>query len=226
MSALAAAATPFQRTGRADDQRNGNCAERYQRTPYSSGRCRTQIKLSRQKQHLRSKLVPTSIALPSTPFTFKSPHASAQASLHVSRGMVPSQSLHNMQSLHPNGPHATALARPASAAADLGLHSPAVAGSAANLLSGPPTPHTPMRLFRFNYDDAITRAKLEQMVNEKTPAPAQQPSRLGDLERERKRLRLDVKPRKVLTGDLMSMPMLGEPGPSQMPSESQPQAQP
>ncbi len=64
------------------------------------------------------------------------------------------------------------------------------------------------------------------MVNEKTPAPAQQPSRLGDLERERKRLRLDVKPRKVLTGDLMSMPMLGEPGPSQMPSESQPQAQP
>ena len=46
-----------------------------------------------------------------------------------------------------------------------------------------------------------------------TPAQAQaaQPTRAGEIERERKRLRLDVKPRKVLTGDLMSMPTLGEP---------------
>lgn len=148
------------------------------------------------------------IGIPSTPFTFQSPHAS----LHVSRGIVPSQSLQNMQSLHPNPLHATALARPASAAADLNLHSPAVARSA---LSGPPTPHTPMRLFKFNYDNADARAKLEMMVNEKTPAQAQQPTRAGDLERERKRLRLDVKPRKVMTGDLMSMPVLNESAPTQ-----------
>ena len=169
---------------------------------------------------------PTSIALPSTAFTFQSPHTSSQAPLHVARGMVPSQSLQNMQSLHPNGLHATALARPASAAADLGLHSPAVAGSAANLLSGPPTPHTPMRLFKFNYDDAVTRAKLEKMVNERTPAAAPQPPRAADIERERKRLRLDVKPRKVLTGDLMSMPMLSDAAPSSPPNDVQPGSAP
>ena len=147
-----------------------------------------------------------SLGVPSTPFTFQSPHASAQACLQVSRGMVPSQSLQNMQSLHPNGAHATALPRPASAAADLGL------------ASGPPTPHTPMRLFKFNYDDAVTRAKLEDMVNERTPAPAQPPTRAAaEVERERKRLRLDVKPRKVMTGDLMSMDMLGTSAPSQPP---------
>ncbi|SPO21895.1 uncharacterized protein UTRI_01883_B [Ustilago trichophora] len=160
-------------------------------------------------------LATASMGLPSTAFTFQSPHASIQASLNVARGMVPSQSLQNMQNLDPNRLHATALARPASAAADLGLHSPAMAGSAANLLSGPPTPHTPMRLFKFNYDDAVTRAKLEKMVNERTPAPAQQAPRAADVERERKRLRLDVKPRKVLTGDLMTMPMLGDSAPSQ-----------
>ncbi|SPO23205.1 uncharacterized protein UTRI_01883 [Ustilago trichophora] len=157
---------------------------------------------------------PASMGLPSTAFTFQSPHTSIQAPLNAARGMIPSQSLQNMQSLHPNSLHTTALARPASAAADLGLHSPAVAGSAANLLSGPPTPHTPMRLFKFNYDDAVTRAKLEMMVNERTPAPAQQAPRAADIERERKRLRLDVRPRKVLTGDLMSMPMLGDSAPS------------
>ncbi|GAC96262.1 protein phosphatase regulatory subunit [Pseudozyma hubeiensis SY62] len=138
--------------------------------------------------------------VPSTPFTFQTPHALAQDRLQVSRGMVPSQSLHNMQTLHPNGLQATALARPASAAADLGL------------LSGPPTPHTPMRLFKFNYDDAVTRAKLEDMVNDRTPAASQHPAKAAEVERERKRLRLDVKPRKVLTGDLMSMPMLGHSG--------------
>ncbi|CDR99806.1 hypothetical protein [Sporisorium scitamineum] len=144
-----------------------------------------------------------SLGVPSTPFTFQSPHASVQGRLQVSRGMVPSQSLQNMQNLHPNGRHATALARPASAAADLGL------------VSGPPTPHTPMRLFKFNYDDAVARAKLEDMVNERTPAAAaQQPVRAADIERERKRLRLDTKPRKALTGDLMSMPMLGSSAPS------------
>ncbi|SPC66967.1 uncharacterized protein UHOD_02531 [Ustilago sp. UG-2017b] len=154
----------------------------------------------------------THTGVPSTAFTFQTPHASLDAPLHVARGMVPSQSLHNMQTLHPDM-HATALARPASAAADLGLHSPAVAIRAANLLSGPPTPHTPMRLFNFNYDNADTRAKLEKMVNERTPsaAPPQPPTRPAEVERERKRLRLDVKPRKVLTGDLMSMPTLGEP---------------
>lgn len=163
--------------------------------------------------------------VPSSAFTFQSPHASVQTPLHVARAMVPSQSLHNMQTLHPNL-HATALARPASAAADLGLHSPAVVGSAANLLSGPPTPHTPMRLFKFDYDNADTRAKLEKMVNQRTPAPAvaQPPTAAADVERERKRLRLDVKPRKVLTGDLMSMPMLGEPLPTHQPS--QPRAHP
>lgn len=160
-------------------------------------------------------------AVPSTAFTFQSPHASVQAAVQVSRGMVPSQSLQNMQSLHPNGLHTTTLARPASAAADLGLHSPAVAGSAANLVSGPPTPHTPMRLFKFNYDDAVTRAKLELMVNERTPAAAQQPQRPADYERERKRLRLDVKPRKVLTGDLMSMQALSDQASSKPSNEAQ-----
>ncbi|CBQ71918.1 conserved hypothetical protein [Sporisorium reilianum SRZ2] len=144
-----------------------------------------------------------SLGVPSTPFTFQSPHTPGQARLQVSRGMVPSQSLQNMQSLHPNGMHAAALARPASAAADLAL------------ASGPPTPHTPMRLFKFDYDDAVTRAKLEDMVNERTPAVAPQPGRAADIERERKRLRLDVKPRKVLTGDLMSMPMLASSAPAQ-----------
>ncbi|GAC76659.1 protein phosphatase 1, regulatory subunit, and related proteins [Moesziomyces antarcticus T-34] len=155
----------------------------------------------------------TNVGVPTTAFTFQTPHASVQATLHVNRGMVPSQSLHNMQSLHPNHMHASALARPASAAADLGLSSPAMPASGSNLVSGPPTPHTPMRLFKFNYDDAVTRAKLEMMVNDRTPvhATAAQPTRAGEVERERKRLRLDVKPRKVLTGDLMSMPTLGEP---------------
>ncbi|TKY87104.1 hypothetical protein EX895_003781 [Sporisorium graminicola] len=142
------------------------------------------------------------LGVPSTPFTFQSPHASVQSRLQASRGMVPSRSMQNMQNLHPNGTHATALARPASAAADLGL------------ASGPPTPHTPMRLFKFNYDDAVTRAKLEDMVNERTPSAAQQPGRVVDIERERKRLRLDVKPRKVLGGDLMSMPMVGTSAPA------------
>lgn len=155
----------------------------------------------------------TNVGVPTTAFTFQTPYASVQATLHVNRGMVPSQSLHNMQSLHPNHMHASALARPASAAADLGLASPAMPASGSNLVSGPPTPHTPMRLFKFNYDDAVTRAKLEMMVNDRTPvhATAAQPTRAGEVERERKRLRLDVKPRKVLTGDLMSMPTLGEP---------------
>nr|CDI52567.1 l domain-like protein [Melanopsichium pennsylvanicum 4] len=153
---------------------------------------------------------PASIGLPSTAFTFQSPHAS----LRPCRGMVPSQSLQNMQTLHPNGMHATALVRPASAAAHLGLHTPAIPGSAAILLSGPPTPHTPMRLFKFNYDNAVTRAELEKMVNQRTPVASQEPQRAVDVERERKRLRLDVKPRKVLTGDLMSLPMLGETAPS------------
>lgn len=136
------------------------------------------------------------IGVPSTPFTFQSPRAPMQDRLQVSRGIVPSQSLHNMQTLHPSGLQATALARPASAAADLGL------------LTGSPTPHTPMRLFKFNYDDAITRARLEDMVNERTPVAATQPVKAAEVERERKRLRLDVRPRKVLTGDLMSMPAL------------------
>ncbi|KAJ1028619.1 hypothetical protein NDA16_001785 [Ustilago loliicola] len=166
----------------------------------------------------------TGTGVPSTAFTFQSPRASVHEPLHVARGMVPSQSLHNMQTLHPNM-HAPALARPASAAADLGLHSPAVAGGAANPLSGPPTPHTPMRLFKFDYDNADTRAKLEKMVNERTPGPAapQSPTRAADVERERKRLRLDVKPRKVLTGDLMSMPTLGESVPNNLPPQPQTQ---
>uniref|UniRef100_V5EB97 Uncharacterized protein n=1 Tax=Kalmanozyma brasiliensis (strain GHG001) TaxID=1365824 RepID=V5EB97_KALBG len=66
-----------------------------------------------------------------------------------------------------------------------------------------------MRLFKFDYDDAATRARLEDIVSERTPTAAPQPPRAADVERERKRLRLDVKPRKVMTGDLMSMPMLG-----------------
>lgn len=179
---------------------------------------------SSQPPAAESEATPTTkVGVPTTAFTFQTPHASVPATLHVNRGMVPSQSLHNMQSLHPNHMHASALARPASAAADLGLASPAMPASGSNLVSGPPTPHTPMRLFKFNYDDAVTRAKLEMMVNDRTPAqaPAAQPTRAGEVERERKRLRLDVKPRKVLTGDLMCMPTLGEPA-QDAPTKAQP----
>ncbi|PWZ00553.1 hypothetical protein BCV70DRAFT_199825 [Testicularia cyperi] len=143
-------------------------------------------------------------AVPTSAFTFHSPRL-AQSSLGKGvDGMVPSQSLQNLQTATGTTLQVRTSSRPASAAANLGVYSPAVIGATSQLVSGPPTPHTPMRLFKFNYDDAATRAKLEQMVNENSPAAKNR----VEHERERKRLRLDVRPRKVVTGDLMEMPNL------------------
>ncbi len=142
-----------------------------------------------------------SIGLPSTPFTFKhrvrrcktrcsiTRHGSVQVTARTRRLFI--QTACKLQ----------ALARPASAAADLGL---SIRSSYAT------HPHAP---FKFHYDDAVTRAKLEDMVSERTPTAAvpkpPRAARAADYRtRERKRLRLDVRPRKVMTGDLMSMPML------------------
>ncbi|EPQ28764.1 uncharacterized protein PFL1_03567 [Pseudozyma flocculosa PF-1] len=139
--------------------------------------------------------------LPSAAFTFRTPQAGTALSA------TPRLDPATPAAAVPGQPRAArASARPASAAAAFvhGGTSPLPPVASHQMLSAPSTPHTPMRLFKFNYEDVATRARLEMLVN-RNGTSAGDTMGGGETERERKRLRLDVKPRKVISGDLMAM---------------------
>ncbi|KAN0063087.1 Protein nud1 [Thecaphora frezii] len=139
------------------------------------------------------------LKMPSGVFTFRTPQASSLQAMHPT---LETLSAARQASSYRDGLQA----RPASAAASFGLASAIPPTVATHMISAPSTPRTPMRLFKFNYEDAATRARLEMLVN-RNGAAATNGGEVGagEAERERKRLRLDVKPRRVISGDLVSM---------------------